>query len=473
MKTVTKATDGRLDRSKRLAGGMGMPVAVQDAEGLLRRAVLSCLLWEDLFYETGVSVAENISNLIPQVSPSICANIAIEAREVQKLRHVPLYMTAVMAGLPKHKAYVGDVLSRVVNRADELAEFLAIYWKANGGKVPLSKQVKVGLASAFGKFNEYQFAKYRGEGKDVKLRDALQLVHPKPNSQATSELYRKILDGTLETPDTWEVALSTGKNKKETWERLINEGKLGALAFLRNLRNMEEHGVSHDVIRHGFETINPRWLLPLNYFSASKYAPRWEQEIEKMMFKAFDGMQKLSGTTIFIVDVSGSTSSGVSGKGEYSRLDVEKILTVIGIEMCEKSIVYVTAGDDGRSIHKTQLVPTRRGFGMSDIIRDSMHKMGGGGIFTRQALDYVKQDLKTAVKPDRIIVLTDSQDCDHNKALPAPFGKNNYIIDVSAHAHGINYKGVWTAEISGWSEHFIKFIAGVEGLNLQETLDEE
>jgi len=472
MKTVSKAVDGRLDRSTRLAGGMGMPVAVQDAEGLLRRAVLSCLLWEDLFYETGKSVSENIADLIPQVSPSVCANIAIEAREVQKLRHVPLYMVAIMAGLPKHKAYVGDVLSRVVNRADEMAEFLAIYWKVNSGKVPLSKQVKIGLASAFSKFNEYQFAKYRGDDKDVKLRDVLQLVHPKPNSKETSELYRKILDGTLETPDTWEVALSTGKDKRETWERLINEGKLGALAFMRNLRNMEQHEVSHEVIRHGFKTINPRWLLPLNYFSGAKYAPRWEAEIQDLMFRGFDSIQKLEGTTVFIVDVSGSTSSGSLGKkGEFSYLDVEKILTVIGVEMCEKAIVYATAGSDGASKHQTKLVPTRRGFGMSDAIRDAGY-LGGGGIFTRQALDYVKADLK-GVTPDRIIVLSDSQDCDRNKALPAPFGKKNYIVNVASHKNGINYKGVWDAEISGWSEHFIKFIAGYEGLNLQETSDEE
>ena len=472
MRTVTKAVDRRLDSSTRLAGGFGMAIAAQNPEALLRRAVLSCLLWEDLFYETGEESAENIANLIPQVEPSICVSIAIEAREVQKLRHVPLYMAAVMAGLKAHKLEVGDLLSRIVSRADELAEFVAIYWKVNGGKSPLSKQVKLGLASAFGKFNEYQFAKYRGEGKDIKLRDVLQLVHPKPNNDKTSELYRKILDNTLETPDTWEVALSTGKNKKETWERLILDGKLGALAFIRNLRNMEEHGVSHDIIRKGFETINAHWLLPLNYFSGAKYAPRWEQEIEKMMFKTFDGMQKLSGTTVIIVDVSGSTSQSVSGKGEYSRLDVEKILSIIAVEMCEKSIVYATAGDDSASTHKTVLIPTRRGFGLGDLISEkSGYELGGGGIFTRQALDYVKADLKGLI-PDRIIVLTDSQDCDRNKALPQPFGKKNYIVDVSAHSHGINYDGVWTAEISGWSEHFIKFIAGLEGLNLQETQDD-
>jgi 60 kDa SS-A/Ro ribonucleoprotein len=44
-------------------------------------------------------------------------------------------------------------LERVIQRPDELTEFLAIYWK--DGRQPLSAQVKKGLARAFRKFNEY------------------------------------------------------------------------------------------------------------------------------------------------------------------------------------------------------------------------------------------------------------------------------------------------------------------------------
>ena len=47
---------------------------------------------------------------------------------------------------------------------------------------------------------------------------------------------------------------------------------------------------------------------------------------------------------------------------------------------------------------------------------------------------------------------------------PQPFGKKNYIVDVSANKRGINYQGVWTAEISGFSEHFISYIAAYEGI---------
>ena len=53
----------------RLAGGSGALGARQDAESLLRRNVMACLLWEDMFYESGESNAEAISALIPKVAP--------------------------------------------------------------------------------------------------------------------------------------------------------------------------------------------------------------------------------------------------------------------------------------------------------------------------------------------------------------------------------------------------------------------
>ncbi len=469
MKTVTKTSDYRVERDIKLAGGQGMVAAKQDAESLLRRSVMSCLLWEDLAYETGKQNANNIANLIPLVDPQKVFDIALEARTLQKLRHVPLYIARIMAKLPEHKKSVGKLLPLIIKRADELAEFLAIYWKEE--KQPLSKQVKLGLSKAFENFNEYNFAKYRGEGNNVKLRDVLGLVHPKPIGQNRSVLYKKILDNTLETPDTWEVALSTGEDKKETWERLITEKKLGALAFMKNLRNMEQANVNRDIIMLGFETINPEWLLPLNYLSSAKYAPRWEKEIEKLMLRSLSNIPKLKGYTIFVVDVSGSMGNVISGKSEFSRLQVAEAMAMIASFLCESISVYATSGNDATSTHKTELLSPRTGFSLMEKIQESQYKAGGGGIFTRQCLDYIKEQEKGII-PERIIIFSDSQDCDQNKTLPRPFGKYNYIIDVSANSHGINYDGLWTAEISGWSEHFIPFIMAMEGINLQSQEEE-
>lgn len=465
MRTNAKPIDHRIDKTARLAGGYGPYAAKQDAEALLRRSVMACLLWEDNFYEDGVSNTENIKNLIPQVAPQKVFGIAVEARTKQKLRHVPLFIAREMARLDTHKGLVGKLLPQIIRRADELSEFLALYWK--DGRQPLSKQVKKGLAQAFHSFDKYQFAKWNRDNQ-IKLRDVMFLAHPHPGQKA--ELFKKIAENELETPDTWEVALSAGKDKKETWTRLINEGKLGALAFMRNLRNMEQAGVSRSVIQKGFETINPRWLLPLNYFAAAKHAPNWEREIEALMLRGFAQAPKLPGYTIFVVDVSGSMDAAISSKSEFRRLDAAVAMALIASETCEHVSVYATAGDDGTRIHQTAKIKPRRGFALYDEIKLASWHLGGGGIFTRQCLEYVKEH--ETEKPDRIIIFSDSQDCDlPNRRIPKPFGTKNYIVDVSAHSRGINYAGVWTAEISGWSEHFLDYIRTYEGLDIQQ--DEE
>ena len=59
--------------------------------------------------------------------------------------------------------------------------------------------------------------------KAISLRDAMFLVHPKPKDDIQKEVFRKLANNELESPDTWEVQLSAGKDKKETWERLLRE----------------------------------------------------------------------------------------------------------------------------------------------------------------------------------------------------------------------------------------------------------
>ena len=462
-KVNKKSLDYRKDfeSEHRLAGGYGPHAAKQDAEALLRRAVMANLLWEDLFYEDGQSVVDNIRALIPQVPPDRVAAIAIEARTQQKLRHVPLLIAREMARLPEHKGLVGDLLPQIITRADQLTEFVALYWQEK--KEPLSAQVKDGLAAAFRQFSEYNLAKYNRD-EQVKLRDVLMLCHPKPKDKEQEALWKRLLDKQLAVPDTWEVALSAGKDKKAIWERLITEEKLGALAFVRNLRNMEEIKVDPTIISKGFAGINPGWLLPLNFLAAAKAAPRWERELEAMMLRGLAEGIKLPGYSILIVDVSGSMGERLSAKGDFTRLSAAAAITMLAAEACERIAVYVTAGNDGSRRHKTEFLPPRRGFALSDAIVESSGRMGGGGIFTRQCLEYVKAQERE--QPDRIMVFSDSQDCDApGSQVPAPFGKRNYIIDISSHAHGVNYKGIWTAEITGWSEKFIDFIAALEGVS--------
>jgi hypothetical protein len=428
----------------------------------LRRLVMASMLWEDQFYIDGVSHAEYVRQALLEAAPEEVAQIAIEAREQMKLRHIPLFLVRELARHPNKEArkLVAETLERVIQRPDELAEFLSIYWK--DGKQPLSAQVKKGLAAAFNKFNEYELAKWQKSDAAVKLRDVLFLTHPKPQSNEGVVLFKKIVDQTLVTPDTWEVALSSGSDKKETWVRLLSENKLGALALLRNLRNMQGVGVPDELIREGLAKMKVERVLPFRFISAAKYAPSLEPQLEESMFRCLEQQPKLSGKTILIVDTSGSMHGQISDKSELDRLAAAAALAMLLREICEDVKIYATAGDDGTRIHQTMLIPPRRGFGLRDLLsyEQTSRKIGGGGIFLKQVIEYVRK--QEDGKADRIIVITDEQDCDlvNRPTSAKPFGKNNYLINVATYQHGIGY-GAWV-HIDGWSEAVVDYIREVE-----------
>lgn len=422
----------------------GAPAKRINAELQLRRSVLACMLWENTFYEDGQSIAERIQSLISQVDPAEVSALAIEAREKMKLRHVPLWIVREMSRLPKHKAFVADTLSNVIQRADELAEFVSLYWLDK--RQPLSAQVKKGLAQAFQKFNAYQLAKYDREGA-VKLRDVLFLCHAKPKDKEQEAIWKKLVDGTLPIPNTWENRLSAGEDKKVVWEDMLKENELGALALLRNLRNMASVNVDENIIFSALEKMKVERVLPFRFISAAKYAPQWEGCLEKAMLKCLEGHSKLDGKTVLLIDVSGSMDVEISTKSDLMRFDAANGLAILARELCESVAVYSFSSNLVR-------VPDRRGFALRDAISNSQS----------HSSTYLGQAVATINEKEtynRLIVLTDEQSHD---AVPNAKAKG-YLINVAANKNGIGY-GAWT-HIDGWSEAVFDYIKENENLNIK------
>jgi len=456
-----------MDKLVRLAGGHGVYAARQDSVSLLKRVVMANLLWENIAYIDGEEVSAQIERLVPQCPPQDVYDIAVAARTEQKLRHTPLFIAVVMCRYPDYAKLVGSLLPRIITRADMLSDFLALYWRMNGGKKSLSHQAAAGLAEAFHNFDEYQFSKYDRDC-EVKLRDVMFLCHPKPCTDAETELFGKIADRRLVTPDTWEVALSRGDDKKATWERLIVQRKIGALAFLRNLANMRMAGVDKGIIDLGFGQISTERLLPFDFLKAYRMNQEFERQIEDAMFRSISGLPRLKGRSLFVVDVSGSMEWDVSSKSDLTRLDCAMAMAMLAAEVCDDFELVCTAGYDGiREGNHAHVPYPRHGFGLIAQISEMANQLGGGGIFTRQCLEWCKAKFAGTRPFDRIIVFSDSQDCDYpDKCVPQPFGRRNYICDISCCTHGIAYKGLWTAEISGFSEHFLTYIANMEELGI-------
>jgi hypothetical protein len=428
----------------------GAPAAVLTAEQALRRSVASCLLWEDEFYEDGQSIADRIAALAAEVDPEVVAALAVETRERFSLRHAPLYLAVALA--KRGGPVVADTIERVVQRADDLCELVAIYWR--NGKRPLSKQMKLGLARAFAKFDAYQLAKYDRDGP-VKLRDVLFLVHAKPRDEAQTALWKQVADRTLPTPDTWEVALSAGADKRETFERLLAERKLGYLALLRNLRNMHQAGVDEALVteailaRRGADRV-----LPFRYVAAARAAPRFERWLDEALLETVLQGPVFDGRTVVLVDVSGSMDWKLSAKSDLTRMDAAATLASV-----IPGDVRVFTFSDG-----VVEVPARRGMaGVDAIVRSQPHS--GTALF--DAVDHVNRK----VPYDRLIVITDEQATDASRfgywirgkvsTMPAPKGKG-YVINVASARNGVGY-GDWV-HIDGFSEAVLTYIREHEAL---------
>ena len=413
------------------AGGPSLAI---DAQQQLKRVVLANMLFEDQFYIDGKSTADLVSSLVPKVAPEKVAEIAIEARSAYKLRHVPLMLCRELARIGKLKA---ETLTSVVSRPDEIGEFISLYWKDK--KQPLANQVKKGLAQAFSKFNEYQFAKWNKNSAAVKLRDALFLVHAKPKDEAQAELFKKIASDTLEVADTWETNLSAGADKRETFTRLLQEKKLGALAFIRNLRNMSQAGVDESLVRSYAKSVNTDRVLPFRFIAAARMMPQFEDMLEDMMLRSLESHEKLPGKTVLLIDVSGSMfGTKVSAKSDLDRFDAAAALAVLAREICEEVEIYSFS-------HGAVRVAPRRGFALVEAIRNSQSHRG-------TYLGRSMAEINKGTSYDRVIVFTDGQSSDR---VPAPKGKG-YVINVASYQNGIN-SGAYTT-ITGMSEAVIDFI---------------
>lgn len=440
----------------------------------LRRTCCTALLGEDTFYENGESIKDRVSSYMDDIT-SKQANEALRiAKEDNKLRHMPLFL---IKGMLKKGWVDADTVSKVCTRPDDITEILAMYWQDPDNKHCLPKKLVKGLQKSFNSFDQYQLSKYLAKDKAIKLKDALRIVHPDPNKSRNpnqSSVYKEIIDGTLRmSEDTWEVAISAcGKDtakKKEVWTRLLTEKtekglpKLGALALLRNLRNMDGCGVDHKIINEALKNASMKKILPFQIIGAARYAnPDFAGVLQDKLLESIKGYDKLEGDTLFLLDVSGSMGGSLSAKSELNRLDACAGVAAILDGICENSTLYT---------FNTDINPLSKAYhGMALI--DSVNSRLGGGTrvidCTNAAINEFKRTHDGKL-PSRIIVVTDEADNTYYGGYGKPLPNlskscQGYIVNVASYEHGVNYNDSSWVRVSGWSEGIVKYISEYEKL---------
>lgn len=349
----------------------------------LYTAVVTASL-SDSFYEIQNERVNRIADLAGKVSPEFVARLAVYTRTEMHLRSIPLLLLVELAKIHNGDDLVARAVEMTVLRADEIMELLMCYqWRNPSGDSlkklsKLSRQIQRGLQRAFNRFDEYQFAKYDRDNLEVKLRDALFLVHPKAKDEQQQAIFDKIAARQLAIPYTWETELSAlGQQKfeseqqkeetfREKWEELINSGKLGYMALLRNLRNMLQADVSLTEMQRvasrlaDVEQVAKSKQLPFRFLSAyrelervnSVYTSALMSALEKAVQHSASNIEGFDESTrvLLACDVSGSMGRVISPKSTIRNYDIGILLAMLLRSRCQQ-VVSGIFGDDWRVVN--------------------------------------------------------------------------------------------------------------------------
>ena len=393
--------------TENLAGGQ----AYKQTDELALVSMLLTSFVNDQFYKKGSATLKDLKALSEKIGDKeFVAKAAIYARDKFGMRSITHglagELTSQLAGFEWAKSFY----DKVVVRPDDMTEILAYYLsnKAGKGKVKFPNALKKGFATAFDKFDGYQIAKYKGENKDVKLVDVVNIAHPVPTDR-NREALNLLINGKLKNTETWEAKLSAAgqaaegeedlsKLKADAWGELISSKKIGYFALLRNLRNIISQ--APDAVDAACEMlvsenlIKKSRVLPFRFATAYDEISRLESDsstrkvlvaINQALEVSLANVPKFDGETLVVMDVSGSMSGRPS--------EIASLFGAILAKVNSCDVMTFSTDAQYKSYNPLDSVMT---------IRGSFRYSGGGTNF--KAIFN-----KANKKYDRIIILSDMQ----------------------------------------------------------------
>lgn len=451
------------------------------------------------FYEDKSGRIERIAELVKQVPHEFTAKLAVYTRNEMNLRSVPLLLIVELAKIHNGDNLVARAVEKCVLRADEIMELLMCYQFRNAPKNSikklnrLSRQIQNGLQKAFNRFDEYQFAKYNRDNLEVKLRDALFLVHPKAKDDAQQLIFNKITDRKLEIPYTWETELSAlGQQKFETpeqksaafrqkWEELIISGRLGYMALLRNLRNILESKVSAEKVNivasilSNADQVAKSRQLPFRFLSAYRELQKIDSPDTPFLMSALELAVKHSAANIegfdadtsvlLACDVSGSMCGPISPRSTVECYDIGLMLAMLLKSRCRR-VVSGIFGDRWEVVN----MPGDNILQSASELRKLYSRVG----FSTNGFKVIDYLIENKIIIDKVMFFTDCQMWDstgNNNSFEkswyryrqfAPNAKL-YIFDLAGYGQSplrILNSGVYL--IGGWSDKVFDVLSAVD-----------
>lgn len=283
--------------------------------------------FEDTYYESAKEQINRFRTLtlkiIDKMGAEFVAKASFFARNYIGQRSGSQYVAAILSQYQfagKRKYY-----ANFPHRVDDVMEVYAAMDLLGYRK---NNSVNRGFSDYLSSVNSYALGKYKMLGHDYNIYDVINITH------AHSAAIDQLKAGILESPDTWEVAISTAEDKSAEWKRLVLENKLGYMALLRNLNNiLAADGIDDNFISRYIcpmltneAAIKKSLVFPYRIYVAYTNLKVHNFSVDLALDKAFklavNNMPALDGNTTIILDTSGSMTSRSSSNSQVTMKEL-------------------------------------------------------------------------------------------------------------------------------------------------------
>jgi hypothetical protein len=453
--------------------------------------MLNTLKLESQFYRSESETMRELKTLVDTCAkedPYLVAQCIVYSRCVgegmRSVNHLAAsYLAPHCAGLDWAKRFYSlwnkkTQSGGTIFRPDDMSEIIACFSALN--KTKATNSMKKGFAAAIEKMDAHLILKYKKA-----LIDVINLVHPDPkNSDSLVEVNGQkvnVLDAVMKglpvSADTWESAQSDAgqevakavkegkidedqakeilkEAKAENWGALLNEGKLGILAALRNIRNMMKTVTkgqtfddlcelvgNADAIRKG--KIMPYQIDLANEVVTTEFNNFESRKISQALLKGYETSvpnlaEMLPGRNLVIVDMSGSMSANVVDpvrKSKYNSSCMDKAVLIAA------TIAKATNADIIRFGSGAEYVNWNANSDVFTIAKSMKKDMGMTSLSA--AWDIAA---KSGKQYDRVFILSDNE-CNRGNSY------NSYVTYVkkvgSPYVYSVDMAAYGTTQLAG------------------------
>lgn len=287
---------------------------------------------EDTYYESSSRQLERFIELTNKVGEEQGSEFLAKAADFARNELGMRSVTHVICAMLNDQKFDNkrSYLKNLFYRPDDMCETFSLI-EALGSKP--SHAIVRAAGDELSSMSEYQLSKYGKKKRDQRygLYDLINISH------AWSPAIDKYKRGTLEAADTWENKISGARGAEENdaeWKRLVEEGKMGYLALIRNLRyimninSINASWISKYLVPQltNVEKIVKSKVFPYQIYAAYRNMKNTNPAVICALDSAFRtavlNIEELDGESCIMLDVSGSMDSSISKLSVVSMKEV-------------------------------------------------------------------------------------------------------------------------------------------------------